>query len=319
MNKIYLTACFILTTAVFAIGQQRAQYTQYMINPFVVNPAVSGTEDYTDIRAGYRKQWAGFDGSPRSVYLSAHTNIGKNKVVNNRTKNKKNGFHGIGFLLTNDYIGPTNTNTISLAYSYHLKLSKTVFASFGAMGGMQLYTLDPGKLTTANPGDVAITGFSARSVADINAGGWIYSNKFYAGASLIQVMPQKLYKASTGEISKGKLTHHYMIMAGYKIPMGYDFTFIPSICIKAAAPAPISVDINSKIRYRNLCWAGFSYRHKDAVAVMVGMILNNTVDFSYSYDYNTSHLTKFNNGSHEIIIGYRLRTKQQVICPSSFW
>jgi hypothetical protein len=53
------------------LGQQRPQYTQHMINPFLVNPAVSGTEDYTDIRAGYRKQWVGFDGSPRTMYLSA--------------------------------------------------------------------------------------------------------------------------------------------------------------------------------------------------------------------------------------------------------
>ena len=319
MRKIYLFASVILTTIGIASGQQRAQFTQYMINPFMSNPAVSGTEDYTDIRAGYRKQWVGFEGSPRSVYLSAHTNIGKSRVVNNRTKNKKNAFHGIGAVLTNDLIGPTSMTTISLAYSYHIKLSKTIFASLGAMAGLQQYSLESAKLNTATPGDAAINGFTDRSMADINAGGWVYSDKFYAGASLIQVAPQKLYSSSTGALKKGKLAHHYMVMAGYRIPLGYDFTFIPSVCIKAVAPAPLTFDINSKIRYKDFGWVGISYRNKDAVAAMFGVIISNTVDFSYSYDYTTSNIRKFSGGSHEVVVGYRLRTRQQIICPSSFW
>jgi len=319
MKKFYLITLFILVTVLNGLAQQRAQFTQYMINPFLYNPAVSGTEDYTDIRAGYRKQWTGFDGSPRSVYLSAHTNIGKSKVVNNRTKNKKSGFHGIGGVITNDQIGPTTTTTISAAYSYHIKLSKTVFASLGGMGGLQQYALESGKLTTASGSDVAINGFTSRSMADINVGGWVYSDKFYAGGTMIQVVPQKLYSAKSNTIGKGKSAHHYMIMAGYRIPLGYDFTFIPSFCLKAVSPAPLSYDINTKIRYKNIGWVGISYRHKDAVAAMFGIIFNNTFDFSYSYDYTTSHIKQFSGGSHEVVVGYRLRTKQQIICPSSFW
>lgn len=319
MKKYYLAIGLVLAGVSIALGQQRAQYTQYMINPFLVNPAVSGTEDYTDIRAGYRKQWVGFEGSPRTVFLSAHTNIGKHKVVNNRTKHKKTGFHGLGVVLTNDMIGPTSTTNISGAYSYHVALSKKLFASLGIMAGLQQFALDAAKLTTANPNDAAINSFTGRSLADINAGGWLYSDKFYVGASLIQVMPQKLYNGNTNALVDGKLAHHYMIMGGYRIPVGYDFTFIPSACIKAVSPAPMSVDLNAKLRYKEVFWGGFSYRHKDAVALMAGVIINNTFDFSYSYDLTTSHLSKFGSGSHEVILGYRLRTKQQIICPSSFW
>src|SRR5690554_3050573 len=107
MKKIYLMLLLIATVASFAQAQQRAQFSQYMINPFLYNPAVAGTEDYADIRAGYRKQWVGFEGAPRSMYLSAHTSIGKSDVVNNRSRHKKKGFHGIGGVISNDMIGPT--------------------------------------------------------------------------------------------------------------------------------------------------------------------------------------------------------------------
>src|SRR5690606_33059748 len=112
------SALLVFICSVFAFGQQKPQYTLYMVNPFMLNPAVSGTEDYTDIRLGFRKQWVNFEGSPRTMYLSAHTALGKSRVVNNRSKNKKNGFHGVGAIISNDVIGPTKTTTIDLAYSY---------------------------------------------------------------------------------------------------------------------------------------------------------------------------------------------------------
>jgi hypothetical protein len=109
-----------------------------------------------------------------------------------------------------------------------LALSKKVFASFGSHGRPAAIFAGCQQLTTTNAGDASINGFSSHSLADINLGAWLYSDKFYAGASLIQVAPQKLYNSSTGGIDKGKLAHHYVVMAGYKIPLGYDFTFIPS-------------------------------------------------------------------------------------------
>ena len=298
-------------------SQQRTQFTQYMINPFLYNPAVSGTEDYADIRAGYRKQWVGFEGSPRSIFISGHTNIGKYHVVNNRSKNKKKGFHGVGLVLTNDLIGPTSFTTAKFAYSYHIQLAKKVFASLGAMAGIQQFSLDGSLLNPASGSDAAISGTASRSLADVNVGGWLYSDNFYMGATLVQVVPQKLYGKTATNI--GKSAYHYMVTAGYRIPLDYDFTFIPSVAIKAVSPAPISYDINAKIRYQDLGWVGISYRRTDAVAFMAGVIINDMFDLSYSYDVTASNIRKYSGGSHEVIIGYRLRTKPQVKCPTHFW
>ena len=318
MKKSYLLVCLMLLCGAGAIAQQRPQYTQYMINPFLLNPAVSGTEDYMDIRAGYRKQWTGFEGSPRTMYLSAHTNIGKHLVTSNRSRNKKNGFHGVGGIITNDAIGATTTTTFSAAYSYHLKVSRKVFASLGAMGGFNQFTLDANKLRPADLNDGLIQTQSRIGMGDITVGAWVYSDKFYAGASMAQLAPS-LGITRTGEYTNYTLTHHYFVTAGYRIPLGYDFMLIPSFLIKVATPAPMSFDINAKLRYKDFIWAGVSYRNRDAMAAMVGIIINNTFDISYSYDYITSDITRYTGGSHEIVIGYRLRSQGRVICPSNFW
>lgn len=318
MKKIYLSALFIVVAALSAMAQQRPQYTQYMVNPFLLNPGVAGTEDYADIRAGYRKQWAGFDGSPRTMYLSAHTNIGKQLVTNNRTRYKKNGFHGIGAIVTNDAIGPTTTTTFSAAYAYHLKVSKKIFASLGLMGGFNQFALDGSKLNPGVQADGLIAGQSKMGLGDITLGGWVYSDRFYVGASIAQLAPS-VQITKTAQQTDYTLTKHYFIMAGYSIPLGYDFKLIPSICIKGASPAPLSFDLNAKLRYKDFLWGGVSYRNRDAVAAMVGVVINNMFDISYSYDYVTSGINKYTGGSHEIVVGYRLRPQGRVICPSNFW
>lgn len=317
-RKYYGCVFLFLSFVMPGFSQQRPQYTQYMINPFLLNPAVSGTEDYADIRAGYRKQWTGFDGSPRTMYVSAHRNIGKHLVIHNRSRHKKNGFHGIGGVISSDAIGPTTTTTISTAYSYHMKVSKKILVSLGLMGGLNQYTLDANKFNAANPGDPFVSGMSKIRMGDVTLGAWIYSNKFYAGASMAQ-LTRGITFSPTGQQRDYELTKHYFVMAGYRITVGYDFTFIPSFCIKATTPAPISFDINAKLRYKDFLWAGVSYRNKDAVAAMGGVIINNKFDISYSYDYITSNIHKYAQGSHEIIVGYRLRSRIRGGCPSNFW
>ncbi|MFN3402507.1 MAG: type IX secretion system membrane protein PorP/SprF [Cytophagaceae bacterium] len=324
MKRIYIKL-FLLLISISGFAQQKPQYSQYMINPFVMNPAVSGTEDYGDIRVGYRNQWVGFPGAPKTFYLSGHVPLGKGLVVNNRTKHKKNGFHGVGGLITNDVTGPTRRFTLNAAYSYHMTLAKKLYASVGLMGGIQQFTLDGSMLTTANPGDPAISSSTSTSLADINAGFWIYSDKFYIGGALTQVMRQTIYNysATTGTTvansDRGRLSHHYFLTAGYRIPIDDDFTFIPSFLIKAVNPAPVSFDLNCKVRYRDLLWAGVSYRRQDAVAAMAGVVINEMFDVSYSYDFITSSMRRYTSGSHEIVVGYRWKLNQAMRCPSHYW
>ena len=54
------------------IAQQRMQYSQFMLMGYRLNPAVAGTEQFVNIKAGMSYQWAGFEGAPRGFYLSAH-------------------------------------------------------------------------------------------------------------------------------------------------------------------------------------------------------------------------------------------------------
>jgi len=72
-----VTAFFIsILVCQFGFAQQKPQYTQYVMNNFILNPAIAGIENYVDLKAGYRAQWQGLDGAPVTSYISIHAPIG---------------------------------------------------------------------------------------------------------------------------------------------------------------------------------------------------------------------------------------------------
>ncbi|EJF10470.1 hypothetical protein O71_08927 [Pontibacter sp. BAB1700] len=77
MKKLSLLLVVLVGVVTQAFAQQRPQYSQYMVNNFLLNPALSGIEDYADIRISNRQQWVGLDGAPVTYYASAHMPLNK--------------------------------------------------------------------------------------------------------------------------------------------------------------------------------------------------------------------------------------------------
>ena len=60
-----------------SFAQAKPSYTQYILNNYILNPAVTGIENYTDIKLSNRNQWTGINGAPVTTYLTMHGPIGK--------------------------------------------------------------------------------------------------------------------------------------------------------------------------------------------------------------------------------------------------
>ena len=89
------------------------------------------------------------------------------------------------------------------------------------------------------------------------------------------------------------------------INMADDIEVEPSVMLKATSAAPLQLDINARVIYKEMVWVGFSYRTGDAAVAMVGL---NTGDlsFGYAYDITLTNIRNYSSGSHEIFVGYRL-------------
>ena len=104
MRRLLLLLLVLLTFSVE--GQQDPQYTQYMYNLSVINPAYAGSKEHLNIGVLYRNQWTGFDGAPTTANLFGHLPVGKNV--------------GLGLSAITDEIGPLTETNVYGDFSYTL-------------------------------------------------------------------------------------------------------------------------------------------------------------------------------------------------------
>ena len=330
-----------LGLALLASAQQRPYYTQYIMNNFMINPAVAGIENYWDVKASHRMQWVGLQDAPVTTYLSMHGPLKKDPYQSaSATGFRARGMnprgeaywrdyqaapshHGVGFTVLNDKTGPLNRFAAYGTYSYHIGLSPTTNLSAGISAGITNMSLDASKLnfgnTTVDPA-VASSGLINRIKPDISAGLWLYSRDYFIGLAAQQIIPQNIaFSDNTVSLTKGKLVPHLFLSAGYRIPLSEDFTLLPSALIRYISPLPLGFDINAKLQYQDLLWAGTSYRYKDGFAAMVGLNISNTLNIGYSYDIQTSRLNTISKGTHEILFGFLLGNRYGDWCPTKLW
>ncbi|MCA8829859.1 PorP/SprF family type IX secretion system membrane protein [Hymenobacter pini] len=311
----------LLLAAAPALAQQQAQYSQYMNNNYILNPGTTGVEDYIDVKASYRTQWTGLEGAPKTYYLSASSSLGKWRTTSKRTLyDRRRPFHAIGGLVYNDQTGPTSRKGAYLSYAYNLVLRPNLRMALGVSAGMQQFAVDGSQLRFFDPTTVAPS--DAARVPDATVGLWVYSSDFYVGVSGAQLLGNKLnfsYGPTTLADGAGNyLRRHYFATAGVRVPLSRDWSLVPSVLVKAVQPAPLSLDLNAKLKYQDLLWGGVSWRAFDSFVVLGGLNYEQFT-FGYSYDAGLSKLAAYHGGSHEVLVGLRLKKKTQVVCNNRFW
>ena len=333
--------CLVMTVLLYVpvSAQQKPHYTQYILNQYILNPALTGIENYTDIKVSHRHQWAGIDGAPVTTYLTAHTSLGKKDYRTTPTSFNVPGenprgqrywedytaaepHHGIGLQIINDKTGPLGQFSAYATYAYHIGLSPRTSLAAGFGAGFSRISLQTDKLQFAVPVDPAVytSGNINKFKPDMMAGLYLYSADYFVGVSAQQIIPQKIdFTDNTVKETGGRLVPHVFATTGYRFLLNEDFNVIPSVMVKYINPLPLQVDVNAKLQYLDLLWLGASYRVKYGFAGMVGMNLGNTVHVGYSYDYSTTALNNYSHGTHEFLIGFTIGNKYDDGCPRNVW
>jgi type IX secretion system PorP/SprF family membrane protein len=337
--------CSIVIIGLFAcsivVAQQRPYYTQYIMNNYIINPAVAGIENYWDVKASHRLQWVGLQDAPVTTYLTIHGPLKKSAYDREsatsfhasgenprgeaywRDYTSAEPHHGVGFTILNDRTGPLNRFATYGTYSYHLGISPRASLAAGISVGITNMSLDAGKLnfggTNVDPA-VAGSGVINKIKPDISAGLWLYAKDYFVGLAAQQIIPQQIaFSDNTVYLQNGKLLPHLFLSAGYRIQLSDNISFLPSTLVRYISPLPIGFDVNAKFQYQDLIWAGASYRYMDGFAGLVGLNINHNINIGYSYDVQTSNLNTVSRGTHEILIGFLLGNKYGDWCPRNLW
>jgi type IX secretion system PorP/SprF family membrane protein len=269
-----------------------------MLNEMAINPAVSGKDDYADVRSNNRYQWVGVTDAPRTYMLTLHGPI--------KAKNM-----GIGMNLYTDIVGPTRRTGLNFSYAYHMKVKDDMFLSMGLSAGVLQWGIDGSKLILRDDGDQnLLSTYQTTYVPDFGAGLYFHKkDRFYFGLSLPQIYqaPIKLYE---GAGKNSKIVNHFNLNGAYKFDLGDDFKIEPSFLVKYEIPTPPKIDVGMRVIYQEQIWLGGAYRHNDAFTALIGCFYKNYLMIGYSFDFTTTNIKKYSTGTHEIMLGIRFSRKQ---------
>ncbi len=268
-------------------AQQIPTVSQYMENPYLINPAVTGTTSYSPLAFNYKRWWSGMDDAPAMQSISAHFLAGDNV--------------GLGGKIFNYATGPLSKLGIEATYAYHFKIgNKGDKISLGLSAQLYQVYLNKSLLKLEEQDDnVILYGSEKLITPDAAFGAYYYSSHYYVGISVYQLFNRKV-DMMTDNIIENKQVRHYFLTGGYTFDINNNFSIQPSLLANYVEAGIAQGDINVKGIYKQAFWIGLSYRTSDAVVVNAGICKDRFI-FGYAYDYTLTDINKHSMGSHELL------------------
>lgn len=290
-------AIIILLLSMTASAQQDPQYTQYMYNMNVVNPAYAGSKETLSLTALYRKQWSGLEGAPETITFSGHS------PVNDKV--------GLGLSAIKDELGPIKETNVYVDFSYTLQVSESLKLALGLKAGATFHDVGLTDLELQDFNDPLFSQDISNTYPNVGAGAFFYGDNFYLGLSV----PNFLNSVHLDEngLKYGSETNHYFATAGYVFQLSENTKLKPSAMVKSAFDAPLSFDVNLNALFFEKFEIGASYRLEDSFSGLIGFQATSYLRIGYAYDHVVSELDAVASASHEVILTFDLLFKQKAL------
>ncbi len=296
------------------MAQQSPQFTQYMFNGLLLNPAYAGSKGFSSISASHRSQWTGLEGAPMSQTFSVDGNLNR-KLAG-------------GLIITNDRAGAQRFTEVSVNSAVRISLSPVTRLAVGMALGVTQQSLNGALLQPDEQNDAAIPQGIERAVKpSAKLGAYLYSNKYYAGVSVSNVI---FFQDGLPTDPKP----HVFLTSGGVFDLGRKMKFRPSVLLKEDFNGPAALDVNTFLMFNDYIWLGTSFRTTlnlfnnrefatatrlgNALAVLLELHPTPLIRVGYSYDFSLTPLSTYS--SHEISLGYNFLKKKygRMLTPRYF-
>jgi type IX secretion system PorP/SprF family membrane protein len=301
--KKYMILLALLNHSFSGFSQQVTQFSQYLNNNFLVNPAATNVNDHLNLDFSFRQQETGNIKSINSSYLSIYGALYAPKPSQKMThgfRDKKyieNSSAGafsaeitpvIGAIISKDNFGLVERSTFHVSTGIHLPLNSRYTLSTGATIGSVLlnvsddyFVLEENDLPFLN----FVNGFNKQSFLDLGLGIWLYSDNLQVGYCLERLYSGNSLKAGNQETFKTNNQH--FIQLGFRLPLNKDWQITPTILARINKMEPRGMDYSMKAIYKNRLWSTISLRKQSLLVFNLGVNVSPYLSVNYSYDHGS--------------------------------
>lgn len=313
MKKKYIPIIILIILSAFSSNaQQDPQYTQYMYNTQIVNPAYAGSQEVLSFGLLYRSQWVGFDGAPKTGTFTVNTPIGG---LDNM---------GLGLSVVSEELGPATESNFNVDFSYAVRTSEDSNLAFGLKGGLDILDVDFTKLNLFDIDDPKFQeNIDNKIQPQIGGGVYYYTDQFYVGLSVPNFLRTKHYDEGnpniTGSSTIAVERLHYFLISGYVFDLSDILKFKPATLIKLVSGSPLQWDVSANFLIHEKFTIGAAYRWSAALSGLLGFQATDELFIGFGYDYQTTDIEDYSDGSYEIMLRFDVFLKpDRAIAPRFF-
>jgi type IX secretion system PorP/SprF family membrane protein len=316
MTKIFILAISTIIT-IGLNAQDRKSIGNFSLFQQYYNPGLTGYEG-SIVKVFHRNQWSGFDGAPKTYFVSAEldpADLGawkKNNVLKSTGDDsydrQKGAKHAFGLLFFKDTFGPFVDNQISLSYGSRIQLTEKISLRAGAAITYEIQRLDGHKLSPEQLNDPSIQQYMNQAnnsgKFDINIGLMATADHFYAGYALKDAMKGKLIKSGVDPMEDTYRFQH-IIQAGYRTALSDHFGLIVNGLFQYDERINETLEGQVKGIFHNVFWVGAGYRHDLALTMNTGFRFHQ-FRIGYAYETPIGKAQFMNSATNELMITYNI-------------
>lgn len=300
MRKIFFHISFLILLSISSVfGQQISQYSQYLSNRYLINPAASDLQNNLNIQFSYRSQKNIVFRTTDAYYVSVYgslDDVSSQQVTRSGFRDSKKIIKStvesynaklvqvMGAIVSRDNFGLVDRLTAHVNYGAHIPLNKTYTLSAAAtLGYVGLNVSDEYFVLDARdyPFQQFLNGFQNQSFADVGLGIWLYSSNIQLGYSV-----QKLFSGNsldTNQDNSFQIDNQHFIYGAYKLDLR-GVSLIPSLLFRIDHHYGEAFDYTLKADYENKIWLSGSLRNSEILVLNLGYAFTPALMLNYSYD-----------------------------------
>jgi type IX secretion system PorP/SprF family membrane protein len=293
---LFVTTLLIIGISGVASGQQHPVVSSYMQQPLLLSPAAVGLDSSTHVSLMHRSQWRKYENfsdgksGPASQLqlLTASMQLGDSAG-------------GLGLQVYRDEAGPLQTFDVKVSYGYHILYTKKGTLGIGAGVGVRAKTMNYDDYIIKHPDDVLLgDGKVTQARPDLSLGLWMNHEKYYFGGSYAHFLKTDYDQVNVPDEALITVTggYHFQVDKYWQVTPGF---------LLMNESSQTTVAVHALATYRDVFDGGISYRHEEALSVLLGtrLLKDRSLRLVLATDLITENKGAKGNASFEVIVGYR--------------
>jgi type IX secretion system PorP/SprF family membrane protein len=292
MKKLIIIIIGIISGATL-FAQQMPLSENYFLDKYSLSPSYAGNFNTKYLFMGYRSDWSGIDGGPKTLRLSYNDAYKQNM--------------GYGGKFIYDKAGIFKQTVLLGTYSYRVRLTDEQFIMFGLSAGFYSntlnlvdyyndpkYNLDPALISANVTSKLKfMSDFSAVYVFKSLEAGLLFSNISFGDA-----------KYQDKSIHYKPLSN-FQIHASYLYSISEKWNVSPIMIMRGGRYIKSQFEVAAQVAYQKKVWGSLMFRDPGIWGVGIGANVGKAMKIGYNFNIAAGTAPRYFN-NHEICIGINI-------------